>query len=86
MPNSNGLNGSGGSDTGGSDGAKSFTELTINQFLIKWTETLIDILEERLASDPPTVAETFFGGDRMVYLGFTVCLISFLTYLVDITS
>lgn len=62
-----------------------FTNLTINQFLLNWAQTLIDILEEQLELDTDIV-ESLFKEDRMVYLGFTVCLISFVVYIIDITS
>lgn len=65
----------------------SFTDLTIRQFFMKWAQTLIDILEEQLELyGNVNLVDSLFKEDRMVYIGFTVCLISFMVYTIDITS
>lgn len=71
------------------ESSKLFVNLSVKQIIQGLSSTIIDIVNDLVSGEVQTfkgLIAVFFYGDRMIYLGVLLVLLSFTIYLIDITS
>jgi hypothetical protein len=64
-----------------------FADLTLKQIIQNISRTFVDIINDLVSGQVQTKEQfimTFFGGDRMIYIGTLLVLIAFIIFITDI--